>query len=177
MTRFTKEQLRVLLLHLRIPNEIVTEQQHHFSGEEILIICLAKIATGDPWIRLTPGYFGGDVRLWSFAFRWFITHLFVNFFHKISGRSIEIWLLELDNFKQMIIDHLAKPAHFIEMEYYAPNQYVIQLDSVDDWRVFGFIDDTAVRTCRPGSGPIGPDDGPGRPRRQFADLIQRSFYR
>jgi len=81
LTRFTKEQLRILFLHLRIPNEIVTEQWHHFSGEEILIICLAKIATGDPWIRLIPGFFGGDLRRWSFAFRWFINHLFINFFH------------------------------------------------------------------------------------------------
>jgi hypothetical protein len=26
--------------------------------------------------------------------------------------------------------------------------------------LFGFFDDTAVRTCRPGSGPFGPRDGP-----------------
>ncbi len=34
--------------------------------------------------------------------------LFINSFHKISGHSVEILLPELDNFKQMIIDCLAK---------------------------------------------------------------------
>jgi hypothetical protein len=43
--------------------------------------------------------------------------------------------------------------------------------------VFGFLDDTAVRTCRPGSGPVGEDDGPGRPRHRYANMIQISFYR
>jgi hypothetical protein len=184
LTRFTKEQLRLLFAHFRMPEVIVTEHRHHFSGEEVLIVCLAKIATGDPWIRLIPGFFGGDVRRWSFAFRWFVDHLFINFFHKISGRSIEIWLPEMNGFKQSIIERLRQPAHPIEMDYYydagerdGPNQYIVEVESIDDWRVFGFIDDTAVRTCRVGSGPVGPEDGPGRPRRQFADLIQRSFYR
>ena len=70
------------------------------------------------------------------------------------------------------------------MEYYndmeenqRPNEYVIEIESIDDWQVFGFIDDMAIRTFRVRSGPVGPEDGPGRPRRQFADLIQRSFYR
>jgi hypothetical protein len=57
------------------------------------------------------------------------------------------------------------------------DHYIINVESVDDWRVIGFIDDTAVRSRRPGSGPVGPEDGPGRPRRQHAYLIQRAFYR
>ncbi len=90
----------------------------------------------------------------------------------------------MQHFKQLIVDHLAQPAHTIEVDYYhdlgeqgAVHQYIILIDSVDDWHMFGFIDDTAVRTCQPGSGPVGQGDGPGRPRCQFADLIQRSFYR
>ncbi len=57
------------------------------------------------------------------------------------------------------------------------NHYIIDVASVDDWRVMGFFDDTAVRSCRPGSGPAGPEDGPGRSHRQHAYLIQRAFYR
>lgn len=53
------------------------------------------------------------------------------------------------------------------------NQYIIDVESVDDWQVIGFIDDTAVRSCRPGYGPVGP----GRPHQQHAYLIQRAFYR
>jgi hypothetical protein len=97
LTRFTKEQLRLLLLHWRMPDVIVTGPRYQFTGEEVLLICLSKIATGDPWTRLIDGFFGGDPRRWSYAFRWFINHLFVLFYHKISGRSMEIWLPEINN--------------------------------------------------------------------------------
>jgi hypothetical protein len=109
--RFRKDQLRLLLAHWRIPDVIITQQRHRFTSEEILIVCLAKIATGIPWTRLIPDNFGGDVRRWSWGFRWFINHLFVTFYHKISGRSIEIWLDHIYEFKQAILDHLAQPAH------------------------------------------------------------------
>jgi hypothetical protein len=58
-TRFTKDQLHLLLLHWRIPN-IITGPHYQFNGEEILLVSLAKIATGDPWTRLIDGFFGGD---------------------------------------------------------------------------------------------------------------------
>ena len=179
LTRFTKEQLRILLQHWRIPEVVNCGPRYQSTGEEVLIICLAKIATGDPWTRLIDGFFGGCPRRWSYAFRWFINHLFTLFYHKISGRSMEMWLPQLNNFKQLIIDRLRQPAHPREMDYFydmgerlPANHYIIDVASVDDWQVIGFIDDTAVRSCRPGSGPVGPEDGPGRPRRQHAYLIQ-----
>ena len=55
-------------------------------------------------------------------------------------------------------------------------EFIIQAP-LESWRVFGFIDDTNVRTCQPGSGPVGNGVGAGGPRRNFADLIQRAFYR
>jgi hypothetical protein len=40
------------------------------------------------------------------------------------------------------------------MDYYSyaeeragPNQYIAGVAFIDDWRVFGFIDDTAIRAC------------------------------
>jgi hypothetical protein len=57
LTRFNKDQLHQLLLHWRIPGVIVTgSQRYRFSGEEVLIVSLAKLATGDPWKRLFPGF-------------------------------------------------------------------------------------------------------------------------
>jgi hypothetical protein len=50
-------------------------------------------------------------------------------------------------------------------------QYIIQCP-IESWSVFGFLDDTNIRTCRPGSGPFSNLDGLSRPGRQFADLIQ-----
>jgi hypothetical protein len=181
LTRFRRLQLRLLMVHLRIPNRVVIGPRHRyrFGGEELLIVCLARIATGDPWTRLIPSHFEGDARRWSSAFRWFLNHIFVNFNHKISGQSIEGWIGSIQDFKKAILDRLAKPAHPIKLDFdddLAHPQYVIQCP-IECWRVFGFIDDTNIRTYRPGSGPVGNNDGPGRPRRQFADMIQRAFYR
>jgi len=48
LTQFNKEQLQVLLLHWRIPERDITGYQHVFSGDEILLVPLARIAPGDP---------------------------------------------------------------------------------------------------------------------------------
>ena len=48
-TRFTKDQLHLLKAHLRIPNSVyLPRRRYRFTGEELLVVCLAKIATGDP---------------------------------------------------------------------------------------------------------------------------------
>ena len=56
LTWFNKDQLHQLLLHWQIPAVIVTGQWYSFTGEEVLIVSLAKLATGDPWTRLIPGF-------------------------------------------------------------------------------------------------------------------------
>ncbi len=56
LTRFMKDQLHILLLHWRIPNVIVTGPRHQFTGEEVVFVCLSRIATGDPWTRLIDGF-------------------------------------------------------------------------------------------------------------------------
>jgi hypothetical protein len=101
-TRFRKHQLRLLMAHLQIPNSVVVgpRQRYRFSGEELLIVCLTRIATGDPWTRLIPSHFGGNARRWSIAFRWFINHIYITFYHKISGRSIEGWIDNIQEFKK-----------------------------------------------------------------------------
>ncbi len=43
-----------------MPEIIVNGPHHQFTGEEILIICLSRIATVDPWTRLIDGFFGLD---------------------------------------------------------------------------------------------------------------------
>jgi hypothetical protein len=93
-----------------------------------------------------------------------------------------MWLGQMENFKQVILDRLAQPAHPFERERFDADghpeqgQYVIHCP-LEWWRVYSFLDDTAVHTCRPGSGPIGPDKGPGCPRHNHAYDIQCTFYR
>jgi hypothetical protein len=75
-----------------------------------------------------------------------------------------------------------QPVHPMEAEYFENMghleraQYVIHCQP-EFWRVFGFLDDNNVRSSRPGSGPVGPGEGDGRPRRNMAYEVQRAFYR
>jgi hypothetical protein len=77
-----------------------------------------------------------------------------------------MWLGQMENFKWVILECLAQPAHPIERERFDADghpgraKYVIHCE-LESWRVYGFLDDTAVHTGRPSFGPIGPDKGPG----------------
>ena len=102
-TRFTKDQLHQLKVHLRIPTSVyLPRRRYRFTGEELLVVCLAKIATGDPWNRLIPANFGGGLARWSDGFDWFVNHIFVQFYHKTSGMSLPLWSGQIDDFRQAI---------------------------------------------------------------------------
>jgi hypothetical protein len=89
LTRFRKEQLQFLMVHWRTPAQVVTARNRYvFTGEEMLIVCLTRLATGLSSMQLSKDVFGGNPRRWSPLFHWFVDFLFVNFYHKISGRSI-----------------------------------------------------------------------------------------
>lgn len=59
-TRFTKEQLHLLLLHLRIPEWLpAVTGRYIITGEEVLLVALTRIATGDAFYDFIPSKFGG----------------------------------------------------------------------------------------------------------------------
>jgi hypothetical protein len=73
---------------------------------------------------------------------------------------------QIHDFKKSILGPLAKPEHPFEVEFnneLAHPQCIIECP-IDSWRVFRFLDDTNIWTCRPGSRPVGNHDGPGQPR-------------
>ena len=173
-TRFTKAQLQTLALHLRIPvrvNAIVAGGRRYFSREECLIISLSKLASGDPFIRMTS-MFGGDPREYSSIFRWFITHIFTTFYHKISGRSLGMWAACVDEFRLQICERINSPpsAQELAIEPDLQNLEAIYI-APESFHVFGFMDATDMRTTRTGSGPL-PDGS----RRIDAFELQREFY-
>jgi hypothetical protein len=86
-TRFAQAQLHLLLLHLCIPEWLpstATASRWVFTGEEVLLVCLTRIATGDAFYDLIPSKFGGAAPNWSDAFTWFIDHVFTTFYHEIT---------------------------------------------------------------------------------------------
>lgn len=43
----------------------------------MIIVCLARMATGEAWHRLIPGNFGGGLTRWLEGFEWFVDFIFV----------------------------------------------------------------------------------------------------
>jgi len=58
-----------LMVHWRIPAQVVTARNRYvFTGEEMLIFCLTRLATGWLWMLLSKDVFGriqGDGVLYS----------------------------------------------------------------------------------------------------------------
>ena len=118
------------------------------------------MATGDPWNCLIPFHFGGGISQWSEAFEWFINHIFILFYNKISGTSLQKWAGEMDEFRRIIHTKLTSPP--CELERWANIGLVddeLGLFLVDipfeSFLCGMLLDDTSIRTNRPGSGPHG----------------------
>jgi hypothetical protein len=168
-TRFTQAQLRLLLVHLRMPEVLpISPTRCVFTGEEVLIVCLTRIATGDAFYDFIPAKFGGSAAKWSYAFKWFIDHVFLTFYHKITGNSMLQWSGYIDSFRTLIANKVAEVPVSIQRVVNGVQTtltYRVNCD-VETFRVFGFIDDTGVPTCIPGGSGLG-----------FINTLQRAFYR
>jgi hypothetical protein len=92
--------------------------------------------------------FGGDPRRLSYMTRAITDHLYNTFYHKISGDSMHQWVPFVDNFRTAIWDQILsglvnerrKDGSEINYEVYLPLQ---------TFRIFGWLDDTDLRTDRP----------------------------
>jgi hypothetical protein len=117
-TCYTKPQLQQLMLHLQIlpiVNPNVYGGRREYTGEEVLIISLTKIALGMSWLHLTE-FFGGDPREFSGIFWWFIDYLFVTFCNKISGRSLESWVNYITECRSVICERISQSPSPIEIQ-------------------------------------------------------------
>jgi len=167
-TRFTKAELVLLLLHFRLPEYLWTRNRYRFTGEEVLIFCLTRIALGLDFTELVASKFGGSSTRWSEAFKWFIEHLYFTFYHRITGNSMMLWIEKIDEFRRVICYKVnAEPVeiHGTDANGNGFVRWVYANCDPATFRIFGFIDDTGVQTCRPG-GSWG-----------FTRTVQRIFYR
>jgi len=81
-TRFSKEERLTLFIHFRMPDivsPLVSGGRRHFSGEEVLVIALTRIATGLSFLAMvnsfgivtqesTPVFFTGLLSIFSLHF-------------------------------------------------------------------------------------------------------------
>ena len=155
--RLTKVQLRELYQRLDVPPIWRLENRLKFNGEEIFLYSLRRLVYPNRHVDLCTE-FGGEYSQWSRAFRCFITWLVGKWKHKIVG-SMELWADMIPNFAKAIQKVLVE-------------KLGLQFMAEANFRVFGFIDNTIIKTCRPGGGPAEAGQG----ARRFNRLIQQAYY-
>jgi hypothetical protein len=100
-------QLRLLYRHWRIPNEFRSPSRHVFTGEECFIIYLYHLLRGSPFTEMARGEFGGNPRHFTYMFKAMNDHMYVTFYNKISGTSLNEWLPhQVHHFRRLIYDTL-----------------------------------------------------------------------
>ena len=174
---FTLKQLYKLRDHLRLP-EKVKVCSNVFSGEEMMIIGLMKLISSPPIkVMAQKGILGGNRDLLNGCTEEFVDHLYETFFHKFTGSSMKMWTdkKSVRKFRRMIYDKCKCSTHEIEALLDNRIENVKYLSMLfEEFLSFGFIDDTGVTTCRPGSGP--ESDEYGAPRKLRCLQIQQAFY-
>jgi len=169
LTGFNLAQLRKLKIHWRIPDRFVPEgRRTRFDGEESMIVFLYWMRHGHTFLHMSSYVFGGDPRQFTYMMRCMIKHLYGQFYHKISGDSMRYWIPFVGSFRRAIYERLSSDAD--DREILINGRYVGALPNLDPetFRIFGFLDDFGIRTCRP-----------GETRRRDDNLqhdIQRAFY-
>ena len=173
LTGFTIPQLLKLLQHLRIPVTMRYSGYYRFRGEEAMLHYLYWMRVGGTKLQMSANMFGGDPRRFTYSIRLMSDHIYSTFYHKISGDSMRMWILQIHQFRYAIWDRLRNGMTIEEMEYSPElgrhrNRYVFLNVPFESWRIFGFIDDTGFRTTAPGRE--------ARRRMGYIDDPQRSFY-
>ena len=139
--RFKKEQLQKLKTGLHFPN-VMTSQSYRYSVDEILQAGLFRLASpnrlGDAaWVFV----FGWDQPRCSFAVDLFIDFMVIHWMYLVED-NVDFWKPYVGAFSEAIRRKLQTLGN-----YHNP------VHEFGGFNIFGFIDCTPVRTCRPGGGP------------------------
>ena len=81
-------------------------QRTRFTGQEVLICFLCWLHQGMTFIELAAFVFGGDSRDFSYMMKCAVKHIYITFYHKVSGCSLEFWMDYLNDFRAAIFNRL-----------------------------------------------------------------------
>ena len=102
----------------------------------------------------------------------FVHHLYMDFYHKISGNSMSIFVHLIDDFRRAIwrtlVTNRVLEEHTVRGVLMSSVLIFLRL-SFETFRCFGFLDDSAFYMCNPGTEPTILNN--------FMHDIQRAFYR
>lgn len=131
---------------------------HKYSGHEVLLVGLYRLhspnTTGDYVYRNMFGLYYQRV---SECFLLFLKHMCEHWSYLLFD-NMNYWKDKIPTFAEVIRKKLLQQSEC----YFPPN----------DFCIFGFIDNTMNRTCRPGGGPAS--DGVNAPRND--PELQRAWY-
>jgi hypothetical protein len=143
-----------------------------YGGEECFLIYLYHLTKGMPFMEMARFVFGGDSRHLLEMNTLFIYHCYTTFYNKISGYSMNQWILHtLHTCWWLIYDELSSDA-IKEVEFMdgqvLDRQWILHHFDFDCSCIFGFLDDFAMPTACPGSSATR--------RHDYKSDIQQAFY-
>ena len=124
-----------------------------FSSEFLLLLLLTRVCTGHNLTFLARHVFGGGAARLCVGLDIITDYLFVKFFHKISGSSLEDWVDQVDDFRKVIHTRLTRPRK-------QADKWLLQQATMQYRRVYlidtpfctfcpwCMINDTEIRTTR-----------------------------
>lgn len=95
-TGYSKHNLTLIMKHWRIPEIMSYPSKIRCTGESALLRYMYWTRKGGSKLLLMR-IFGGDPRLFTYYIRLILNHFCKNFYHKISGQSMNIWLPYINN--------------------------------------------------------------------------------
>jgi hypothetical protein len=155
----SKQQILDLIDAFEIPDRIITERRHAYTG---LVVLISLDRLGRPTRLCDVSFiFGIEISAASRIFKWFVTFFCTNWRYLLTD-NLAFWMPYFEDFKEAIRTKVNNHDAMIASNFVYPANF----------QIFGFIDYTMNATCRPGGGPVYEGDGV---RRNDPDL-QRAWY-
>ena len=177
-TRFSKSELEQIYYEFNFPREIkihnADNKFYTFSGEEIFLFCVTKLATGYSNIDLCIQQFGGAPQRWSKAYKWFCYRTYDRYKDVIGIQGLQRFTHRFRKYARAIARKFNEYRYLIDNDtgtYIHVESTTVQINR---FNICGFIDGSVWETFTPGSGPHG--DYNGTMRRNDWYVTQRSVY-
>jgi hypothetical protein len=146
-------------------------RNYHFYPKELFMFLMVKCRTGHNNKHLCAYYFGGHAFRWTSGFCWIVRYLNQRYQQTLSHEKLVCFLPQFGQFYDVISAYMQQ-----SFDRHNHDGSTNDHDGLNHCPlpIFGFIDCSVNKTCRPHSGPDG--NYVGAPRKEFQDEYQRAVY-
>jgi hypothetical protein len=147
---------------------------YNFNSEELFLYTMTrmKMKTGLDHTKLCKNIFGGSSKRWSFAWRFMMKYLDNRYRSIIGHQGLVRFVHQFPEFYEAIQQKVQR-GYYKRDNHDGTYDYTSGLSFLP-FNIFGFIDCSIDKICRPFSGPAGDYEGAGR-KDTYTDT-QRAFY-